>query len=68
VPDTAVIEVNLGVTRKQGYLTVDGQLGEPLEDGDVVHCRRSKFQVRLFKMPRRSFFNVLRTKLKWGER
>ena len=68
VPDTAVIEVKLGVTRKQGYLTVDGQLGEPLEDGDVVHCRRSKFQVRLFKMPRRSFFNVLRTKLKWGER
>jgi len=68
VPDTAVIEVKLSVTRAQGYLTVDGQMGEPLEDGDVVYCRRSKYQVRLFKMPQRSFFDVLRSKLKWGER
>lgn len=68
VPDTAVIEVRLGLSRQQGYLSVDGQLGEPLEDGDVVYCRRSKYQVRLFKMPGRSFFSVLRTKLKWGER
>jgi NAD+ kinase len=68
VPDTAEIEVRLSVTREQGYLTVDGQLGEPLEEGDVVYCRLSKYQVRLFKRPDRSFFDVLRTKLKWGER
>lgn len=68
VPDTAVIEVRLSVTREQGYLTVDGQLGEPLEEGDAVFCRLSKYQVRLFKMPDTSFFDVLRAKLKWGER
>jgi NAD+ kinase len=68
VPDTAVIEARLGFSRQQGYLSVDGQLGEPLQDGDVVYCRRSKFQVRLFKMPQRSFYDVLRSKLKWGER
>jgi NAD+ kinase len=68
VRDTAVIEVSLTVTREQAYLSVDGQQGEPLQEGDVVECRKSEFTVKLFKFPDRSFFHVLRTKLKWGER
>jgi len=68
VRDTAIIEVSLTVTREQAYLSVDGQQGEPLEEGDVVECRKSEFSVKLFKFPDRSFFHVLRTKLKWGER
>lgn len=68
VRDTAVIQVKVIVTREQAYLTVDGQQGEPLEEGDIVECRKSEFKVKLFKFPDRSFFDVLRTKLKWGER
>ena len=68
VQDTAVIEVRVAVTREQAYLTIDGQQGVPLEEEDVVVCRKSDFQVKLFKLPDRSFFQVLRTKLKWGER
>jgi NAD+ kinase len=68
VQDTAVIELRVVVTREQAYLTIDGQLGQPLEDGDVVLCRKSDFKVKLFKLPERTFFQVLRTKLKWGER
>jgi len=68
VQDTAEIELRVVVTREQAYLTIDGQLGSPLEEGDVVVCRKSEFQVKLFKLPDRSFFHVLRTKLKWGER
>jgi len=68
VRDTSVIQVSITVTREQAFLTVDGQLGEPLEEGDVVECRKSEFRVKLFKFPDRSFFHVLRTKLKWGER
>lgn len=68
VRDTAVIQVKVIVAREQAYLTVDGQQGEPLEEGDVVECRKSEFKVKLFKFPDRSFFDVLRTKLKWGER
>jgi NAD+ kinase len=68
VRDTAIIQVSLAVTREQAYLSVDGQQGEPLEEGDVVECRKSEFSVKLFKFPDRSFFHVLRTKLKWGER
>jgi NAD+ kinase len=68
VQDTAVIEIRVMVTREQAYLTIDGQQGLPLEEGDVVECKKSDFKVTLFRFPSRTFFEVLRTKLKWGER
>ena len=68
VRDTAIIEVRLIVTRERAYLTVDGQEGIPLAETDVVQCKKSEFNVKLFKLAGRSFFDVLRTKLKWGER
>jgi NAD+ kinase len=68
VQDTATIEIRLMVTRENAFLTVDGQLGVPLAEGDVVQCRKSKYQVKLLRLSDRNFFQVLRTKLKWGER
>ncbi|MGH9564456.1 MAG: NAD(+)/NADH kinase [Candidatus Angelobacter sp.] len=68
VPDAALIEIKVTVSREQAYLTIDGQQGVPLDEGDVVRCRKSTYQVKLFKLAERSFFDVLRTKLKWGER
>ena len=40
----------------------------PMEVGDEVHCRRSEFSVRLLRLRPNGLFNVLRSKLKWGER
>jgi NAD+ kinase len=68
VNDKVLIEIKVTVSREQAYLTVDGQQGEPLEEGDIVQCRKSEYKVKLFKLEQRSFFDVLRTKLKWGER
>jgi NAD+ kinase len=68
IQDTAVIEARILVTREQAMLTVDGQDGTPLIESDVVCCRKSDYQVKLFKLAGRSFFDVLRMKLKWGER
>lgn len=68
VQDTAVIEIRLILTREQAYLTIDGQQGVPLEEGDIVQCKKSELKVKLFKLPDRTFFQVLRAKLKWGER
>jgi NAD+ kinase len=68
VKDTAIIEARILVTREQAFLTVDGQVGTPLVDDDVVICKKSEYKVKLFKFAGRSFFDVLRTKLKWGER
>jgi NAD+ kinase len=36
--------------------------------GDQVHCRRSQSSVRLLRLQPNGLFNVLRSKLKWGER
>jgi NAD+ kinase len=53
---------------EEAFLTVDGQIGSPLEAGDSVECGVSDFDVRLVRPPDKTFFDVLRQKLKWGER
>ncbi len=50
------------------FLTVDGQESVELRGGDELVCRRSAYRVRLLKVGSGSFYDVLRTKLKWGER
>jgi NAD+ kinase len=50
------------------FVTYDGQTGYPLHGGDVVRIRRSQQALRLVKAPQRAYFEVLREKLKWGER
>lgn len=68
VSDSSVIQVlNLAATG-DAYLTIDGQVGEPLHQQDRVICRSSQKSVSLIRPPRMLFFDVLRQKLKWGER
>jgi NAD+ kinase len=50
------------------FVTYDGQTGYPLRAGDVVRVRRAEQSLRLVKAPERTYFAVLREKLKWGER
>jgi NAD+ kinase len=66
VPDSAVVEILLR-SDEEAYLSLDGQPGLDLRDGDRVRCRRSEHRVSLFRTST-DFFHVLRTKLKWGER
>jgi NAD+ kinase len=65
-------EMGVRVVSKAGaeecFLTVDGQVGSPLEAGDAVECAISDFDVLLVRPPHKTFFDVLRQKLKWGER
>jgi NAD+ kinase len=67
VPDSAVIEILLRSDEEVAYLSLDGQPGLDLRDGDRVRCSRSEHKVSLFRTDT-DFFHVLRTKLKWGER
>jgi len=67
VPDSAEIEILLRSEQEVAYLSLDGQPGLDLSDGDRVRCRRSEHQVNLFRTGS-DFFQVLRSKLKWGER
>jgi NAD+ kinase len=68
VQDSAVIEIIARIDGDAVLLTVDGQQGMSLSNGDVVLCKKSEHRVKLLKLAERSFFDVLRTKLKWGER
>jgi NAD+ kinase len=47
---------------------VDGQEAIPLRVGDELRCRRSEHSVKLLRLGATGFFDVLRSKLKWGER
>jgi NAD+ kinase len=49
------------------YLTVDGRLGPELRHGDTICVRRSEKHLRLVRPLRRTYFEVLRSKLGWGE-
>lgn len=67
VPDSSEIEILLHSEDEVAYLSLDGQPGLDLRDGDRVRCRRSEHHVNLFRAGS-DFFQVLRSKLKWGER
>ena len=67
VPDSAVVELLLRSDEEVAYLSLDGQPGLDLRDGDRVLCRRSEHRVSLFRTDH-DFFHVLRSKLRWGER
>jgi len=68
VPGESVIRLENKALDNDAYLTIDGQVGEALMCNDEVRCERSTNQIRLVRPPRMLFFDVLRQKLKWGER
>ena len=67
VQDSAKIEIHVKMT-EETYLTVDGQVGTPMQVNDRVHCCKSGYCVQLYRQQYKTFFDVLRQKLKWGER
>jgi NAD+ kinase len=68
VPDEVVIRATLKTRQQEVMLTLDGQQGFPLEMEDVVEVKKASVGIRLIKSPSRHYFEVLREKLKWGER
>lgn len=67
VPSDVEITIVNQAPDASAYLTVDGQVGEPLHQGDRIHFRRTVHFIHLVRPPQMSFFDVLRQKLKWGE-
>lgn len=50
------------------FVTYDGQYGYPIHPGDVIHVGKAKQMLHLVKAAERGYFELLREKLKWGER
>jgi len=67
VPDTSKIDIVVNTGHDEAYLSIDGQVGMPMYDGDRVACCKSEHQVKLLRI-KGTFFDVLRAKLKWGQR
>ncbi len=67
LPDTFTISVVLDDRSRDVYLTFDGQVGCALQPQDIVEIKKGPGVVRLIKSPYKSYFEILRTKLRWGE-
>lgn len=68
LPDTATVRVTLLTRNEDVLITLDGQIGIPLHDQDVVEIHKSPQPMRLIRTTRRDhYFHILRTKLKWGD-
>jgi NAD+ kinase len=68
LPNTVKIEVTVKSLREAAYLTVDGQVGIAAHSEDVVRMRKADSFVELVRPPATPYFEILRKKLKWGER
>lgn len=64
----SVIEVEVRFEDDVVFFTADGQVGRKLLPGDRVEVRRSDSRALLVNSPNKDYFEILRTKLSWGER
>jgi len=68
LPEKVKIDIVLCSANEDVAITLDGQEGAPLSNGDTVRVRRSPHRISLIRSSSRTYFDVLRSKLRWGER
>lgn len=68
LPEEAAIRAILMSMDEKVILTLDGQVGFPLKYYDEVIVKKSPYTISLIKSSSKGYFEILRTKLKWGER
>jgi NAD+ kinase len=67
LPDDLEIEIQIATPNQEIFLTLDGQEGLPIAQNDKICINKSPNPVMLVRASTTSYFDVLRTKLKWGE-
>ncbi len=69
VTDESIISITIASSfDEKVYLTLDGQVGFKLMQGDTIEVRKALKTTSLVMSKERDYFEILRTKLKWGER
>jgi NAD+ kinase len=68
VPGNAEIDVTLTSKDDGAMATLDGQVGVAITQGDTVVIQTSEHRTRLIRFPESNYYDVLREKLKWGDR
>jgi len=67
VDDKCCVELSVTGPAESVYLTLDGQKGIPMQSGDKVRIVRAEERLKLIQPKRKSYYEILRSKLKWGE-
>jgi NAD+ kinase len=67
VRDSSFVEINLAKNTESVFLTLDGQTGIPMQPDDKVRMKRAAERLKLIQPPKKSYYEILRSKLKWGE-
>jgi len=67
VSDSSRIELRLVAGSDSVFLTMDGQIGVPMQEGERVRIVRARERLKLIHPPNKLYFEILRNKLKWGE-
>jgi NAD+ kinase len=68
IPDTSRVEIDFSAAEGPVYVTIDGQIGIQLLPMDVLVIKKSASKVVFVRPPRKTYFEVLRSKLRWSER
>jgi NAD+ kinase len=68
IPGSARIDLDFAAAEEPVYVTLDGQTGFQLKANDRVTITKSAHRVTLVRPPSKSYFEILRSKLRWGER
>jgi NAD+ kinase len=68
IPDSVTIEVDFKAEDDAVFLTLDGQVGIELMGGDHILVHKATNKLLLVRPAKKTYFQILRSKLKWGER
>jgi len=68
IPGTSRVEIDFSAATGPVYVTLDGQIGIQLLPMDALLIRKSASNVVFVRPPRKTYFEILRSKLRWGER
>ena len=68
IAGNVALYLHLKTDYSEVYLTVDGQIGREITHKDRVVVQKAPFKLRMYVHPYRSYFDLLRVKLKWGKR
>ncbi len=66
VPSQVLLEITL-TSHEGATVTIDGQIGIALEREDTLTISAAPHRTRLIRFPDRTYYDVLRNKLKWGD-
>jgi NAD+ kinase len=67
VPDHFTISVYTITPAEMVSLTLDGQSMRVLQQDEYIEIAKSPFHLRLIKSPFKGYFDILKSKLRWGE-